>query len=332
MIPGEQRQDEGFQAFGLTDEIRSTLLENISDGVYYVDRQRRILYWNAGAERITGYTAADVLGRRCRDQILNHCDEHGTVLCSENCPLLDTIRDGKQREAHVYLHHKGGHRKPVRICAAPIRDRGGSIIGAVETFHDDTALAHSRQRAAYLLDASMRDPLTGVGNRRLGDTVLVGWLEEYHRFQRVFGVLFADVDRFKHVNDKHGHNVGDEALKVVARTLADNVRHGDQVIRWGGEEFVILLADADAATLAVAAERFRMLVTRTGLSCERHHVKLSISLGGTLVAPGDDSELIIRRADALLYESKARGRNRATLDIDPQNDLGIPQDPNKPAG
>jgi diguanylate cyclase (GGDEF)-like protein/PAS domain S-box-containing protein len=324
MVPGEHQQEEEFKAFGLTDEIRNSLLESISDGVYYVDRQRRILYWNAGAERITGFTPADVLGRRCKDRILNHCDEHGTILCDDHCPLLDTIRDGKQREAHVYLHHKDGHRKPVRVCAAPIHDRDGKIIGAVETFHDDTALAHSRQRAAYLLDASLRDPLTEVGNRRLGETVLVGWLEEFHRFQRRFGVLFADIDRFKLVNDHYGHDVGDEALKVVARTLADNIRHGDQVIRWGGEEFVILLADADADALAVAAERFRMLVTRAQLSYERRHVKLSISLGGTLVAPGDDSQLIIRRAGALLYESKTGGRNRATLDVDPGTDFGVP--------
>ncbi len=309
--------------FGLTDEIRNTLLENISDGVYYVDRQRRILYWNGGAERITGFSANEVLGRLCKDRILNHCDEHGTILCSDLCPLLATIRDGQRREAHVFLHHKDGHRKPVRVTAAPIHDRDGEIIGAVETFHDDTALAHSRQRAAHLLSASMRDPLTGVGNRRLGETVLAGWLEEYHRFQRSFGVLFIDIDRFKDVNDEHGHNVGDDALKVIARTLGDNVRQGDQVIRWGGEEFVILLADADATALGAAAERFRMLVTRTRLVAERDLVLLTISLGGTLVAPGDDSELIIRRADALLYESKAQGRNRATLDVDPETGQGI---------
>ncbi len=129
-------------------------------------------------------------------------------------------------------------------------------------------------------------------------------------------MLFADLDRFKLVNDRYGHHVGDEALKVVARTLADNIRYGDEVIRWGGEEFVILLADSDAVTLATTAERFRMLITRTRVLTERQHVPLSISLGGTIVAPGDSAEVIIRRADALLYESKTGGRNRAALDVD----------------
>ncbi len=306
------------QALGMTAEIRDALLENLADGVYFVDRQRRILYWNSGAEQITGFSAQEVLGRRCKDRLLNHCDESGTILCGESCPLLATINDGQQREAHVYLHHKDGHRKPVRVCAAAIRDAEGNVIGAVETFHDDSALARTRERACDLLNASMRDPLTGVGNRRLGETVLAGWLEQYRRAGLAFGVLFADVDRFKLVNDRHGHNVGDEALRVIARTFEDNARQGDHVIRWGGEEFVILIANADAATLAAMAERFRMLVTRTRLLAERRHVPLSISLGGTIVAPGDSGELVIRRADALLYESKSGGRNRTTLDVDLQ--------------
>ena len=324
MASGEHDTDGDIAAFGLTDDVRNTLLENISDGVYYVDRQRRILYWNQSAERITGFSAEEVIGRRCKDHLLNHCDEHGTVLCNELCPLLGTIRDGQRRESHVYLHHKDGHRKPVRVCAAPIHDKDGNIIGAVETFHDDSALAHSRQRAAYLLNATMRDPLTGVGNRRLGEAVLTGWLEEYHRFQRSFGLLFADIDHFKSVNDQYGHNVGDEALKIIARTFADSVRTGDQVIRWGGEEFVILLADADATTLAAAAERFRMLVSRARLETSDHHVELTVSIGGTLAGPGDDATTIIHRADALLYESKTHGRNRVTLDLDPETDLGVP--------
>ncbi len=308
-------------SLGLTEQIRGALLESLSDGVYFVDRSRHILYWNRGAERITGFAAEEVLGRPCKDGILNHCDESGTILCGDRCPLLATIHDGQRREAHVYLHHKDGHRKPVLVRAAAIRDADGEVTGAVETFHDDGALARdSRQRATHPLDVSMRDPLTGVGNRRLGESVLAGWFEHHDRFQRRFGVLFADLDYFRLINDRFGQSVGDEALIVVARTLEDNMRYGDYVIRWGGEEFVILVADADAATLTAAAERFRMLVTRTRLPTRlgtgRHRLSLSVSLGGTIVAPGDSPERIIGRADALLYQSKAAGRNRATLDID----------------
>jgi diguanylate cyclase (GGDEF)-like protein/PAS domain S-box-containing protein len=305
-----------IEAVGFSQEMRAAVLENLSDGVYFVNRTRRILYWNKGAEQITGFSADDVVGRRCKDNILSHCDEAGTILCGSHCPLLDAIQDGKQREAHVYLHHKDGHRKPVRIRAAPIRDAEGNVIGAVETFHDDSALVDTRRRAADLQRASMSDALTGVGNRRLGEATLHGLIEQHAHSHRPFGVLFADIDLFKGVNDRFGHEVGDEALRVIARTLADTSRHDDEVIRWGGEEFLVVLADADPATLALVAERLRVMVMQTRLYAQRRRVPLRISIGGTLAAPGDTPDLILRRADALLYQSKNAGRNRVTLDVD----------------
>jgi diguanylate cyclase (GGDEF)-like protein len=167
-------------------------------------------------------------------------------LCGKLCPLLATIRDGRHREAHAFLRHKDGHRKPVCVRAAPLRDEGATIIGAVETFHDDSAVVDTRRHAQELERASMRDSLTGVGNRRLGEVVLDGHLQQHRRLERPFGVLFIDIDRFKNVNDTFGHETGDDALRVVAHTLAATSRNQDQVIRWGGEEFLVLIADADS--------------------------------------------------------------------------------------
>ena len=80
------------------------LVDNMSDGVYFVDRTRTITYWSRGAERLTGYHASEVVGRRCLDGILNHVDECGTELCGAGCPLKATIRDGRCRDAHVFMH------------------------------------------------------------------------------------------------------------------------------------------------------------------------------------------------------------------------------------
>ncbi len=299
---------------GLTEELRTTVLENLSDGVYFVDRRRRILYWNKGAERITGYSKDEVLGRRCQDNLLNHCDDAGTILCTSICPLSATMRDGEHREAHVYLRHKDGHRKPVRVRAAAVRNADGAVVGAVETFHDDSELLDSRRRELELERESMLDPLTGVGNRRLGKATLAGWITQYETIGRTFGVLFADIDRFKQVNDRFGHDTGDEALRAVARTLAETSRTSDTIVRWGGEEFVVLVGDARPQTLELIAERVRALVEQTDLQTDNGAVSLTVSIGATIVKPGDTAARIIRRADALLYASKASGRNRVTLD------------------
>ncbi len=170
-MAGGEQQHQDTEPAGLSDGVRESLLENLIDGVYFVDRDRRIMYWNRGAERIAGFTRDEVLGRRCADGILEHCDESGRILCGERCPLLATINDGRLREVHVYLQHKDGHRKPVCICASPIRDASGAIVGAVESFNEEIGFGHSRQPAAHSTDASTTDPLTGVENRRTGETV-----------------------------------------------------------------------------------------------------------------------------------------------------------------
>jgi diguanylate cyclase (GGDEF)-like protein/PAS domain S-box-containing protein len=297
-------------------DFHRAVLENLSDGVYFVDRQRRITYWNKGAERLTGYRADEVLEHSCKDGILNHCDAEGTVLCGKACPLLATIKDGQQREAHVFLHHRDGSRRPVCIRAAPMRREDGRIIGAIEIFHDDSALMDASERIAGLEALALTDPLTGLHNRRFAEMTLAGWIEQYARYDWPFGVLFADIDHFKRINDDYGHDVGDEVLKMAATTLRHGVRQGDIAARWGGEEFLILAANTDPAALRAVAERLRILVGRSRLTAQRRRIEVTISIGAALAAPGDSPDGIVRRADALLYESKLAGRNRITVATD----------------
>ena len=116
-------------------EFYQDLLDQISDGVYFVTRDRRITYWNGGAERITGFIAEEVLGDSCSEGMLCHIDDTGRLLCLHGCPLAAVMTDGKPREALVYLHHKDGHRVPVPVRGSALRNRAGAIVGSVEAFH-----------------------------------------------------------------------------------------------------------------------------------------------------------------------------------------------------
>src|SRR5512138_2173073 len=122
------------------------VIDNLYDGVYFVDRDRRITYWNKGAERITGYTAEHSIGRRCRDNLLNHVTANGIPLCQEHCPLAAVMEDGQEREAEVFLHHADGYRVPVLVRGAPLRDESGNIIGAVESFSNNASLMDTRRK------------------------------------------------------------------------------------------------------------------------------------------------------------------------------------------
>jgi diguanylate cyclase (GGDEF)-like protein/PAS domain S-box-containing protein len=306
--------DASPPAAGLSDRLRLAVLDNLADGVYFVDRQRRITYWNAGAERLTGFSSDEVVGRRCRDGILNHCDAAGTVMCGAHCPLLGTMLDGHVREVHAFLHHKDGYRRPVCVRAAPLCDEEDRIIGAVEIFHDDGPLLAVHRRIAALEQATWTDPLTGIGNRRFGEMTLTGWLAQHDQYERPFGLLVIDIDHFKSVNDTYGHDLGDDALRILARTLAHGSGIGDHVVRWGGEEFVALVADVDVAELHSCAERLRNLVARSTFSVAGVRVPLTISIGGTVTVPGDSAASLVRRADSQLYAAKRGGRNQAIVD------------------
>jgi diguanylate cyclase (GGDEF)-like protein/PAS domain S-box-containing protein len=297
----------------IESEFFRSLLDNFHDGVYFVDRNRLITYWNNGAERITGYSVEDAVGTHCYDELLQHVNDTGTRLCHGGCPVAATIADGAVREAEVYLHHKQGHRVPVLVRVAPILDPDGAVVGAVEVFSDNSSKMSALQRVQELEKTAYVDALTGLANRLLTEITLRSRLEELSRYGWPFGVMFVDIDRFKNVNDSLGHAVGDTFLKAVANTLRGAARAFDLVGRWGGEEFVVVLANTDADKLGGVAERFRVLVQESVVTAGGADHVMTVSIGATEAAPGDTVETLVARADALMYRSKQSGRNRVTV-------------------
>jgi diguanylate cyclase (GGDEF)-like protein/PAS domain S-box-containing protein len=299
----------------ISPNFYATLLDNLYDGVYYVDRERRITFWNKAAERITGFTRAEVLGRRCADNLLRHVDDRGNSLCLGACPLAYTLGDGQPRSVSVFLHHKDGHRLPVAVGVAPITDKQQKIIGAVEIFRDNSATVAALEHLKELEDLAYLDTLTRIANRTYLENFIVGKFNELRRLGWSFGVIFIDVDQFKSVNDTFGHQTGDVVLKMVAQTLLKNCRSFDLVGRWGGEEFVCVIGKLkDADQIKVIAERLRALVESAWVSLPDCSLHVTISLGVTLARLQDTPETLISRADDLMYRSKTEGRNRFTFE------------------
>jgi diguanylate cyclase (GGDEF)-like protein/PAS domain S-box-containing protein len=296
-----------------TVQFYQSLLDNLYDGVYFMDRNRQIIYWNKGAERITGFLAPEVVGTRCWDNVLMHTDMEGKQLCLEVCPAVESMDKGAMLEADVYLHHRAGHRVPVKVRVSPICNDNGEVIGAVEVFSDNSERLASLRLIDELREKAYEDPLTGLANRRYMERVIYSRLDEMSRYGWTFGLIFLDIDRFKAVNDTYGHDVGDDVLRMVARTLEYCSRSFDIVARWGGEEFVLVVMNVDRDALGCIAERCRAMVESSRMNIGDKPLLVTISLGATLAFGDDTPESLVKRADALMYRGKQEGRNRVIM-------------------
>ena len=298
-----------------TDNINyETLLDHLPDGVYFVDRNRLITYWNSGAERITGHMREDMIGTVCTADFLGHLDEQQQPVFGGKAPVALTIEDGKTREHELFLRHRDGRLVPVLSRVSAIENSLGEAIGALEVFSDNSSRIQAQQRIEELEEIALICPLTGAGNRRHSEMALRDAAEELKRYGWGFGLLFVDIDHFKQINDTHGHDVGDGDLRMVVDVLKSGLRSFDFIGRWGGEEFIVILPNITDEILEMIAERCRRMVEEARYQHEGKAINVTVSVGGVLGQADDAPQDLVARADRLMYQSKEGGRNRVTVE------------------
>lgn len=301
------------------EELYLSILDNIQDGVYYVDIHRKIKFWNKGAEQITGYQADEMLGLECSESKLNHIDEFGNHLCITGCPLFATNIDGVVRTERVFVRHKNGYRIPLLTTVYPIRENG-VIVGSVEIFTRNSPKAYDDNLIENLSEKAMHDSLTKLPNRSYLESFLQYKLSEYQRFSKRFALLFVDIDHFRVFNNTYGHDVGDLVLTDIAKSIVNIIKKDDMFGRWGGEEFVGIISINRNYEASAIAERIRHLVENTVVTnSDGQELKVTISVGVTVSKPQDTPDDIIKRADSLMYQSKHNGRNMVSTDVSAEN-------------
>jgi two-component system cell cycle response regulator len=280
-------------------------------------------------------------------------NEAWQILQAENAPrvaLLDWMMPGldgleicrrvRARTAQAYVY----------IMLLTANDKVGNIVEGLESGADDylTKPFHPLELKARLrvglrvlelesglVDArenlrfkASHDALTSIWNRGAIIELLERELSRARRDGSSVGVLLADIDHFKKINDTKGHLVGDEVLRAVTGRLKSEVRSYDSVGRYGGEEFLILLPGCDAAKLAAKAERLVNILDRSPIGTTVGAVRVTISIGG--IASGDcpraDSNTLLRAADTALYRAKVAGRNRSEMARVPDLELLVHPD------
>jgi len=160
--------------------------------------------------------------------------------------------------------------------------------------------------------AASKDPLTGANNRGTLESTLEREVSLAQRHGTPLSVIMLDLDHFKRINDRHGHAAGDCVLRTFTNRLSQCIRGSDELFRYGGEEFVVVLRSTELRGAALLAERVRQSVEALPVDCEGTTPKLTVSAGVATLSPGDNALSLLQRADKALYRSKADGRNRVT--------------------
>jgi len=258
-------------------------------------------------------------------RLLDRHPEVELVLCDLVMPVLDGMgvlqmlaaRGELRRHPVIILSAVNDMQRVVGCLAAGAMDfvrkpyypeemvlRVRNSLALSRTLNNLTSLAH-------------RDPLTGLYNHRVFVETLQRELSRSQRSGVTVGLLFADLDHFKGVNDQYGHLVGDEVLKEFARRARDVARRSDLVARYGGEEFTVLAPEADPAGLYLLAERLRLAMEEP-FTTSRGSVRVTVSIGGAVYDPAaglkPDHNRLLARADAALYQAKEAGRNRVIIE------------------
>ncbi|MBI4833933.1 MAG: sensor domain-containing diguanylate cyclase [Planctomycetes bacterium] len=291
------------------------ILDNISHGVYVIDNKAKIRYWNRSMEKITGIRSQTVTGHPCTNKKFFYFDRSGDHSCNQKqCILLNSIKYGCADEKEFYLHHKDGYQVPIYLRAAPLKNAHNQIIGAVGlscvNIYKMAGIKYATEQEllAYI------DPLTGVGNRRYLEMNIQRRLDELSRYSWKFGIFFIDIDHFKKVNDKYGHDTGDELLKIIAGVLKRNLRPYDSLGRWGGEEFIATVMGINQDSISTLANRLRRAVEEHKFMVRIYNIKFTISIGAIIGKTTDTVDGVIKKADKLMYQSKKAGRNCISID------------------
>jgi diguanylate cyclase (GGDEF)-like protein/PAS domain S-box-containing protein len=283
--------------------ILSTLLENLHEGVYFTDTQRRITYWNRAAEQITGFNEREVLGKCCADNVLMHVDDDGTSLCKGLCPLAASMKDGVQRCAKVFAHHKDGHRVAVKVTTAPIRDEAGVVIGGLETFVDATSELASLREVHEKGRDDLLCPLTGVGTQEYAKDSVGSGLAELGTGEALMTILLG-IDDFDHLAERYGKTAGDIVLKMVARTIAGALQSPDFVGRWGADAFLVLIPGEANSQPDRAANRLRVLVERSSRDISKGQLRVTVSGCAACAAATVVSDTVLKRLEAGMHTRK----------------------------
>ncbi|MFM8426993.1 MAG: histidine kinase N-terminal 7TM domain-containing protein [Chloroflexota bacterium] len=307
-----------FHLFDVVPVARHLLVEHMQDGVIVVDAQNRIVDVNPSALQCLNWNQSSPIGKDVRDLLKTWFDQFSSI--PADIYVQTEVRAVNSPNTYFDLR------------VEPIKNRQNNLTGRLIMFRDITrqkmsekALLEAHDRLhlhlkeiellqSELREQAIRDPLTGLFNRRYMEETLDREIARATRENYSIGICMADIDQFKAFNDQHGHKAGDLVLKQLAEVFTTYSRAEDVVCRYGGEEFLILMPGADMDTTVRRAEDWRKAFEQSKIEFEGKQLSTTLSLGVSIFPQqGQTSDDLLKLADKALYLSKNHGRNQVSI-------------------
>jgi diguanylate cyclase (GGDEF)-like protein/PAS domain S-box-containing protein len=286
-------------------ERAQVTLNSIGDAVVCTDISGNITFLNIVAERTTGWSRQEAVGRPMAE-VLRILDTASRKIIADPMAMAVGLGRAGSLPLNCILVRRDGFEVPIEDSVAPIHDRKGKVIGAVIVFRDVSA---ARALALQISHSAEHDFLTGLPNRMLLQDRIRQAIALAPRHMKQVAVLFLDLDGFKHINDSLGHAIGDKLLQSIAKRLVGCVRGSDTVSRQGGDEFVVLLAEVQQSGDVSSTARRMLRAVAAPHIIDQHELHVTTSIGVSVFPDdGQDAETLIKNADTAMYQAKEKGR------------------------
>jgi diguanylate cyclase (GGDEF)-like protein/PAS domain S-box-containing protein len=287
-----------------TGNLFAKAIDAAYDGIFITNADGVIEFANQGFEIITGYSPNEVVGKK--PSVLKSGKHDNTFYKG----LWRHLSEGLPFRAMIVNRHKNGHEIHCQQTITPVKNADGRITHFISIIKDMTDRVFEELK---LREQASHDSLTGLLNRRAGEIELDVALIQAQESEASFCLLMTDIDDFKAVNDTYGHPRGDEIIKTVAEILMDQTRKTDKCIRWGGEEFIVLLPFCDLPKAMEIAENIRAAMADSHFDDAG---RITLSIGATESQVNDTPAGLLERVDQQLYRAKRQGKNRVVTQQD----------------
>ena len=296
-----------------SETFLDTIFDSFHDPFCIVDREYRIVKFNDAYARTKDKQPQELLGKTCHEVLYKK-----SGICEE-CVVQKTFlsADPCAKEKMLAVRGPGKSDAWIEISTYPIFGRDHQVSHVVQYARDITERKRAEEEKRLLIvnlnRLSTTDSLTGLLNRRALSDALQSEIERAQRYGNDLSLILCDIDRFKKINDTHGHATGDGALQAVAASLKRWLRKTDILGRYGGDEFMIILPETEPAGARQIAEKIRSAAAEIELNASGKSLGISLSIGvASCCTAVDTMDSLVKLADAALYSSKHRGRNRVS--------------------